>query len=353
MQIQNFIRFGCTAALTLVSVGTLLSRQETLPKSTALRPIPILLDTDIGSDIDDAFAVALILRSPELELIGVTTVSGDTKARQRLAAKLLWESGQRDIPVAAGAPGKALPIEQSRWADAFASPAMQSTPAVEFLKQQIEAHPGVTVIALGPLTNLSALIRQYPATAKKIKLISLMGGSVARGYGRSLAPAAEYNIAQDVPAAQTVFESGIPLLVSPLDTTSQLTLDERSRHRVFTQLNPTTNALALLYFLWGQSSPILYDPMAVAMLIQPDLCETQKLALRVDAKGFTQIRHDAAPNATVGMHSNPRRFIDFYLGRVAPVARHTAIDVRPERPRTVAPGIDAPARLGSAAGSGI
>ena len=78
---------------------------------------PILLDTDIGTDIDDAFALALVMRSPELELLGVTTVSGDTAARARLAAKLLWESGSQFVPVAAGKPGKPLPQEQTRWAD--------------------------------------------------------------------------------------------------------------------------------------------------------------------------------------------------------------------------------------------
>ena len=70
------------------------------------KPIPIILDTDIGSDVDDAFAVALILGSPELDLVGVTTVSGDTQARARLAAKMLWEAGKRDVPVAAGEPGR-------------------------------------------------------------------------------------------------------------------------------------------------------------------------------------------------------------------------------------------------------
>src|SRR5258708_18655945 len=84
--------------------------------------IPILLDTDIGTDIDDAFALALILESPELDLLGVTTVSGDTQARARLAAKMLWEAQRRDVPVAAGEPGKPLRIDQARWARGFTSP---------------------------------------------------------------------------------------------------------------------------------------------------------------------------------------------------------------------------------------
>ena len=111
---------------------------ETSPK------IPIILDTDIGTDIDDAFALALIINSPELELLGVTTVSGDTPARARLAAKMLWEAGGkwRQVPVAAGEPGSPQPIDQARWAQGFtrvregqppnATVALKSNPAKFF-----------------------------------------------------------------------------------------------------------------------------------------------------------------------------------------------------------------------------
>ncbi|MGD0922302.1 MAG: nucleoside hydrolase [Terriglobia bacterium] len=88
--------------------------------------IPIILDTDIGTDVDDAFALALILRSPELDLLGVTTVSGDTQARARLAAKMLWEAGRPNVPVAAGEPGPSQPMDQTRRAGPTASPALPS-----------------------------------------------------------------------------------------------------------------------------------------------------------------------------------------------------------------------------------
>jgi len=94
---------------------------------------PVILDTDIGTDIDDAFALALIINSPELELRGVTTVSGDTQARARLAAKMLWEAGGawRKVPVYAGRPGTPQPIDQTRWADGFSSPALHMSGAVD------------------------------------------------------------------------------------------------------------------------------------------------------------------------------------------------------------------------------
>jgi len=290
--------------------------QVTKPGATFL--IPVLLDTDIGTDIDDAFALALVMRSPELELLGVTTVSGNTEARARLAAKLLWESGFQFVPVAAGKRGKPLPQEQSRWADGFESPQIQQESAVDLLKDEIEQRPGkITLVAIGPLTNVAALLAREPETAHKLKRIVLMGGSIAHGYGQRLAPAAEYNIASDPQAAQAVFASGIPILMVPLDVTAMLELGPGGCHRVFAHLTNVTNSLTILYHLWDKPTPILFDPMAVALLIDPSLCETKPLAVRVDSKGFTRVGV-GKPNATVALKTNPRKFFDFYMSRVAP-----------------------------------
>jgi inosine-uridine nucleoside N-ribohydrolase len=280
---------------------------------------PIILDTDIGSDIDDAFALALIVNSPELQLLGVTTVSGDTPARARLAAKLLWEAGPawRRVPVYAGEPGKPQSMDQTRWAEGFTSPALHLRGAVTFLKTEINRRPGqITLVTIGELTNVAALLQSDPSIAKKIKRIAMMGGSVARGYAPDSKPEAEWNIKSNAPAAQVVFSSGVPLLVAPLDCTAMLQLDAAGRRRVFTHLTPLTNALTLLYHLWGAETPTLFDPMAVAMLIEPSLCETQPLALQVDAQGYTRLVPGKSPNATVGMHTDPKKFFDFYLGRV-------------------------------------
>ncbi len=281
--------------------------------------LPILLDTDIGSDIDDAFALALIVESPELDLLGVTTVSGDTAARARLAAKMLWMAGRKEVPVVAGDPGKPMRMEQTRWALDFTSPQLRPEKAVDFLKAEIERQPGeITLVAIGPLTNVGALLKRHPEVGKKIKRIVLMGGSIARGYGKDPRPAAEYNIAADPAAAQAVFSSGVPILMVPLDVTAMLQLDNVGLHRVFSHLSPLTDALTLLYYLWNQETPTLFDPMAVAMLIDPALCETQELAIEVDSKGFTRVVGGKPPNATVALRTNPQKFFALYLGRVAP-----------------------------------
>jgi inosine-uridine nucleoside N-ribohydrolase len=282
--------------------------------------IPIILDTDIGTDIDDAFALALIIHSPELQLLGVTTVSGDTAARARLAAKFLWEAGGkwRQVPVVAGVPGPAQPIEQTHWADDFAGPQILQESAVDFLRGQFHRRPGeITLIAIGELSNVAALLKADPLVAKKIKRIALMGGSIARGYAPGSNPEPEWNIKSNPAAARAVFTSGIPILMAPLDVTAMLQLDVAARRRIFNQGTPVTNALAALYHLWKNETPTLFDPMAVALVIDPNLCQTQALAIEVGDQGFTRIAPGRPANATVGMHTNPATFFEFYLSRVA------------------------------------
>ena len=283
--------------------------------------IPIFFDTDIGSDIDDAFALALIINSPELDLLGVTTVSGDTRARARLAAKMLWEAGGawRRVPVAAGESGSPLDIEQTRWAAGFTSSQLRPEKASDLLRAGFERRPGeITLVTVGPLTNVAALLRQDPAVARKIRRLVMMGGSIALGFEPHSPATAEYNIASDPAAAQVVFTSGIPILMAPLDVTAMLQLGPTRQARVFTHLSPLTNALTLLYHLWGHPTPTLFDPMAVAMLIDPDLCKTQALAIVVDNAGFTRVAQGRPVNATVALHTDPAKFFHFYLSRVAP-----------------------------------
>ncbi|HEX5482015.1 MAG TPA: nucleoside hydrolase [Terriglobia bacterium] len=305
-------------ALVVIPARLLARTHQQPPPSTRT---PILLDTDIGTDIDDAFALALILRSPELNLLGVTTVSGNTEARARLAAKMLCEAEHCDIPVAAGKPGKSLPIEQTHWADNFSSSQLLSIHAADFLAQQFDHKPGeITLIAIGPLTNVAALLQSDPKAAKEIHQIVMMGGSIARGYDHHKAPEPEYNIDQDVAAARVVFSSGVPITMAPLDVTAMLDLDAKNRKRIFDAGTPLSKALAALYSLWGHPVPILFDPMAVAMLLKPGICTTKALDITVDAKGFTRVVKEGKPNAVVGLHTDPAKFFHFYMSRVAPPA---------------------------------
>jgi inosine-uridine nucleoside N-ribohydrolase len=280
----------------------------------------VILDTDIGTDIDDAFALALIINSPEFELLGVTTVSGDTAARARIAAKMLWEAGGkwRQVPVVAGVPGPKQNINQAPWADGFVGPQLLKESAVDFLRSKFHRYPGqITLIAIGELTNVAAMLKADPLVAKKIKRLAIMGGAIARGYEPGSHPDAEWNIKSNPAAAQVVFSSGVPILMAPLDVTAMLKLDAAARSRIFNQNTPVTNSLAALYHLWNRETPTLFDPMAVALVLDPALCQTKDLAVEVDNQGFTRIVDSKPASATVGLSTNPAKFFEFYLGRVA------------------------------------
>src|SRR6185312_4795512 len=124
----------------------------------------VILDTDIGDDIDDAYALALILSSPELQLMGVTTAWGDTSLRARLVERMLCETGQQSIPVFAGVPAKSkTPLTQAAWARRFSDTAVSEIGAVTWMAQMIQKNPGqITLIAIGPLSNVAALIDHDP-----------------------------------------------------------------------------------------------------------------------------------------------------------------------------------------------
>src|SRR5216684_8194786 len=198
---------------------------------TSALPEKVIIDTDIGDDIDDAFAVALALHSPELQILGITTTFGDTETRAKLLDRFLAEVGRPEIPVAAGAPCPPKSnLTQRRYGESghFAKPSHPD--AAAFLLDQIRRNPGqIILIAIGPLMNIGAAIDQDPATFRKLKSIILMGGSIHRGYGDlgfgpPTPPQPEWNILNDIPSAQKLFAAGVPLFVMPLDAT-QLKLD--------------------------------------------------------------------------------------------------------------------------------
>lgn len=286
-------------------------------------PEKVIIDTDIGDDIDDAFALALALRSPELQILGVTTTFGDTQLRAQLAERLLTEAGRSDIPVAAGPPAHVKSTFTQRvYAEGGHFDPAAHQGAVDFLLEQIRRYPDqITLIGIGPLVNVGAAIDQDPTTFRKLKRVVIMGGSVYRGYddsasyGPPVPPSAEWNIIQNISGAQKLFASGVPLYVMPLDST-QLKLDEVKRAFLFRQGQPLTDALTLLYHQWGYQTPTLFDPMAVSFAIKPDLCPVTPLHIRVDNKGFT-LPEPGAPNAQVCLNSNSDQFFKFYLKRVA------------------------------------
>lgn len=318
----------CCLAFSAVATGA-----QSLPASKSkTKAQDIIIDTDIGGDIDDAYAVGLALQCPGFNILGFTTESGDvtdptdTKAKARILSRLLKEIGRLDIPIAVGTekhvPKNRSFLSQASYAET--APADQSYPAaVDFLLEQIRQHPSeITLIAIGPETNLGEAIDRDAATFRKLKRIVLMGGSVYRGYNPfghvvKSTPDPEYNLAVDARAAQKVFDSGVPLYVMPLDST-QIKLEELRRSQIFAAGTPLTNALALLTQLWSGDTirtPTLFDAVPVVFALNPQLCPVSPMKLRVDDKGNSKPEL-GPPNASVCLQSDSDQFFDFFMPRI-------------------------------------
>jgi len=318
-------------------------------------PQLVLLDTDIGDDIDDAFALALVLRSPELKLLGIMTAYGDTELRARLVGRYLAATTACSglIPVIPGAPTPQsniftqaayargdsaenaaipCPLNQSidKKKEAVWAEQRRHHDAAGFLLDQIKAHPGeITLIAIGPLFNVQAAIAKDPETFRKLKRVVLMGGSIHRGYDSALnvnlpaamrTPSSEWNINRDPAGLRVLLASGVPVFVMPLDST-QIHLQAPDREKIFAHGSALTDQLTLLYHQWMGGSeghwetPTLFDPVAVAYAIRPDLCPATPMRLEVDDKGFTR-SVDGSPNAQVCLKSDEKGFLELLLGRV-------------------------------------
>ncbi len=291
-------------------------------QTTRPGPDKIIIDTDIGDDVDDAFAVALALRSPEVQILGFSTTFGDTETRARLLDRLLGETGHADIPVAAGNPTQVNNVfTQRRYAEGGHIARPPHPKAADFILDQIRRYPGeITLVAIGPLVNVGELIDRDAATFRKLRRVVLMGGSIERrygdlGYAPPRGPEPEWNIKNDIPSARKLFASDVPIFMMPLDST-QLKLDEVKRDILFRAGTPITDVLAILYHQWGYLTPTLFDPMTIAYIVKPELCPMKPLRIRVDDQGYTRTE-PGPPNAQVCLDSNPETFFRFYIPRVS------------------------------------
>jgi inosine-uridine nucleoside N-ribohydrolase len=320
MSIQG--KFLLAAVVAMMGLG--LGARRAGGEDAAIKAQPVIIDTDIGDDIDDAFALALALKSPELKILGITTTFGDTEMRARIVDRYLKAVGREDIPVAAG-PASTTDNLMTQKAYALQAPALVHADGAAFLLDQATKHPGeITLIAIGPLFTVQAAIERDPEAFRKFKRVVLMGGSIERGYdgrnGERRPADAEWNINRNPAGAQALFAAGVPVFVLPLDST-QIHLEQAQREEIFGHGSPLTDQLTLLYHQWmdhadGHSpTPTLFDPVAVTFTFRPDLCPAKPIRIVVDDKGFTRAVA-GEPNAQVCMESDERGFLNLLLSRI-------------------------------------
>jgi inosine-uridine nucleoside N-ribohydrolase len=297
------------------------------------KSIPVIFDTDIGDDIDDALALALALQSPELDVRLVTTVADDVESRTRLAWKELGLFHRQNIPLATGAPEPLLDPKLPDQAAQFGvltsgdrPPAAARQRASDRIIETLMKSPvKMTLIPVGPLTNIALALKEEPQIKAKIERIVLMGGAYYPARR-------EYNIYRDRVAAEIVFASGVPITGVGLDVTEKCKLEGPDLDRLKNAHNPASEFLYRLIELWQKENPgkfpTLHDPLAVATAVRSTLVETQRGSVKLAPDGATiftpDLTADAKPGTQVAKDVNVREFLDLFLSRVAAPPRRSA-----------------------------
>jgi inosine-uridine nucleoside N-ribohydrolase len=283
-------------------------------------PIKMILDTDMGGDIDDAWALGLAMNSPEFELVAVTISDGDTTARARVACKLLHTSDRGDVPVAVGrrtSPPEGIDY-QFTWAEDFTAKRPVAEPAAQVIVDLARRFPNeLTLVAVGPLQNVADALRLEPRLPKLFKRVVLMSGSI-RSSAWNPAPVPEWNVVRATADAQLVYAAGFPMTTVPLDSTTYVQLKEEERERLRARATPLTRSLEALYRLWLDSPArrmTLHDQLAVAETARPGafFARCEPLLLRVDDQGFTRIDEAKGRQATVCFEPKRDAFMNYYL----------------------------------------
>ncbi len=294
-------------------------------------PKRILIDTDPG--IDDSLAILLALASPELKLEGVSVVHGNCSVDHALANALgvLQLGGAPEVHVAQGfslplvQPSLLAPETHGNAGIGYATlPPTDSKPvaqhSVDFLIDQILSAPGeITLVCIGPLTNVAVAIRKEPRLIQAVKEVIIMGGAI-RHQGNTT-PLAEFNVYVDPHAAHMVYHSGMPITLVPLDVTYQCALTHADVERLQKIPSPITTFVAdstRFYMEYHDSYQkiegcIINDPLALALAFAPELCDYEEHYVDVDISGGV---------------SMGKTFADFYHATNQPANMRTALGVR-------------------------
>lgn len=302
--------------------------------------LPIMIDCDPG--VDDAIALLLALTSPELEVLGITTVAGNVAMKhiQRNARQICELAGRPDMKVFAGCPRPLMhPLQTAEEVHGVGGLAgmtlpeptmpLQTQHGIDFLVETLEAATApITLATLGPLTNVAIALIKAPHIATKIERIVLMGGSTTFG---NITASAEFNIYVDPHAAHVVFTSGIPLTMLGLNVTHTVLSTPTRRDRLRACGDVGAIAAQMLDFYGAEEaeqmglpgSP-LHDPCVIAYLIQPDLFTGQAVQVDVEiaspltlGRTVVDFYPTGEPNATVITHANADGFYDLLTQRLS------------------------------------
>jgi inosine-uridine nucleoside N-ribohydrolase len=260
---------------------------------------PVIVDTDIGEDIDDTWAVVLLARDPRIDLRLVVTSTDDTRAKACLAAKVLARVGRGDVPVAIGIPTSDRRLTQAEWLGAYRLEQYEGDvfedgvgAMIDCIYRQADAP---AILALGPQTNVAAALSREPGIGTRSRVVAT-AGSIYSGYGGLAKACAESNVLKDVEAARAVLAGPWEATWSPLDLCGTLTMDGTQYEAIKASDATPARVVVETFEQWahrpmhlGKGTTILYDTAAVYLAASEALCEIVKLPIVIDNRGYTRV----------------------------------------------------------------
>jgi purine nucleosidase len=295
--------------------------------------LPLIFDTDIGTDIDDAVALAYLLKQPRCELLGITTVTGQAQARAALADAVCRAAGRDDVPIMSGTEAPLLgrnrqpTCQQAEILDRFDHrPAESFAPhrAVGWMREQIHARPHeITLLAVGPLTNVALLFAEDPQAAQRLRRLVWMGGVYGVGQRRPGLPL-EHNASCDPTATAIVFNAPVAEHLSlGLDVTLACRLPNDDARAMFQQAGGGLAVVNAALDVWARSAPqiVFHDPLAAAAVFEPDLVTAQRGNVSVETVSPTLAGHTAWHRDPGGRHAiavdvHAEAFLKHYVATV-------------------------------------
>ena len=279
---------------------------------------PVVLDTDIGFDVDDVWALAFMLKCPELDVRLITTSTGDTEYSAALVGKMLEIAGRTDIPIGIGMPIDAVGRTHSAWLGSYQVmdyPGEVQADGVGAIVETITAETDpVTIVCIGPLANIAAALIRAPEIVEKSRFIG-MHGSIRKGYNGIDKPMKEYNVLKHTAACQKVFSTPWDISITPLDTCGIVSLRDENFETFKSSSDPLAVAVMKNHVGWVEAvrhwkgmeefdaqekSSILFDLVAVYMAFSEDLLEMETLPIKITDDGMTLV-YESGQNVRCAM----------------------------------------------------
>jgi len=303
-----------------------------------MKAIPVILDTDIGDDIDDTWALAMLLKSPELDVKLVAADTADTTYRAKLIARLLEVAGRADVPVGIGIPnrGRLTNKRQAAWVehyDLYRYPGQVHADGVQAIIDTImgSAEP-VTLICIGPVPNVAEALRREPAIAARTRFVGMHGSfhwHITTNLTLSMEAgiAAEWNVKCDPISAQAAFTAPwLEATITPLDTCARVVLDGARYQQVRDCPDLLVQAVIENYHIWAstfhgccdpeQQSSVLFDTVAVHLASTTRWLSMKRMGVRVDDEGYTRADAAARPFNVALAWEDYEAYADFLVGRL-------------------------------------